>query len=79
MPELIAGIVFEGMKIWSTERRMAFQKKYKKVLDLVKDASNGYFPTYSDAALGLAKEEEYNFYKAYYQELKLHNLENGNA
>ena len=77
--ELISGIVLEGMKIWSTERRFAFEKKHSKVLKRVRDASNGYFPNYNDAELGLAEEEEEDFYRAYYQELKLHNQENSNV
>lgn len=75
MSKLIAGIILEGMKTWNTERRLAFEKKHYKVLMRVKDAENDMFPTYTDAELNLAKEEEEAFLEAYYIEAKAHTKE----
>ena len=75
MSKLIAGIILEGMKTWNSERRLAFEKKHYKVLMRVKDAENDRFPTYTDAELALAKEEEEAFLEAYYIEAQAHTRE----
>ncbi len=78
MSKLIAGIILEGMKIWSVERRLAFQNKHYEVLKRVVDAENDQFPIYTDAELALAKQEEEIFLEAYYKEMISHRKEGEN-
>ena len=72
---IIAGIVFEGMKLWGKERQRSFQKKHKQVLDQLDNERNAYFPEYSDAKLALAEREKVNFLRAYWKEMEEHNNE----
>ena len=78
MSKLIAGILLEGMKIWSTERRLSFQNKHYDVLKRVLDAENDQFPIYTDAELQLAQQEEEIFLQAYHKEMISHRQESEN-
>lgn len=65
-----AGILHEGMKLWTEERRHQFQNKYSKILSEISEAANTIYPDYTDAALGLSNEELHNFVTAYWHEIK---------
>lgn len=75
MWEIVGGIVYEGVKLWSEERRTRFMDEYKDILDRITDASNAKVPEYTDAEYDLAEQERVNFLKAFHTELKAHNNE----
>lgn len=75
MVKLIASIVLEGMKTWNAERRRHFENKHYEVLKRVLDAENDIFPTYTDAELALARQDEELFLQAYYIEQQAHTKE----
>ena len=74
---LIAQISLEVLKGFNRERRLAFSKRWDKVLKRVEDAANAHYPEYTDAELALAKEEEKRFYEAFLAEIKFHNSKRG--
>lgn len=76
---LILPIILEGMKIFSRERKNRFVNKHHKILERINNAENAKPPSYSDAELGLAREELETFIKAFHHELKEHNAENNNS
>lgn len=68
MPEVIAQIILQGMKIFSEERRRHLSSEYLGLLQAVKDAENAQAPDYNDAQLALAVEARDNFLRAYQTE-----------
>lgn len=76
---VVAGIFLEGMKAWNQGRKARFMKKWKKVIQRLRDAENNHFPNYTDAELNLAEEEFDTFTVAYHAELVSHNAEAGHV
>lgn len=66
----ILGIVFEGMKTWSEERRTRFLKKHHDLLEALKDAENKTYPNYNDADIDIINERLRIFLEAYWSELR---------
>lgn len=72
---LILFIAKEGMKLWSSERRVSFLKKYEGLLEELENAKNTSDPDYNDDRLMLANQRLCIFLQAYGSELREHAVE----
>lgn len=67
---LILGIVQDGLKLWSEERRTRFLKRHHRLKKDLEDAKNKIYPDYNDADVDLFTEQLRLYLEAYWSELR---------
>lgn len=67
---IVGQILLEGIKLWSSERKHAFSKKYHKILTSIDRSEGAQFPHYTDASLMRDKKALEAFLEAYYGTIK---------
>ena len=72
---VIGGIILEGMKLWSQERKHKFMNEYHEILTLIDEAKRREIGDYTDAENDVLKREFKIFLEAYRRELMTHNKE----
>lgn len=70
---LIAGIVLEGLKVFSEERRTRFMDEYHDIITEIESAKTDRSDNYTDARIDVGKKRKKLFLEAYHKELKAHN------